>query len=48
MEEPRKDHIDPKRPKQRNSLKQLRTHNFPTDDVEKNNNTSKGKKFTTR
>ena len=40
----RKDHIDPKGPKQRNP-QQLQTHNLPTDDME---NIKQGKRFTTR
>ena len=34
MDDQRKNHIDPKGPKQRNRFKQLQTHNLPTDDVE--------------
>ena len=34
MDAKRKAHIDPKGPKQRYRLKQLQTHNVPTDDVE--------------
>ena len=30
MNDQRKDHIDPKRPPQRNCPKQLQTHNMPT------------------
>ena len=39
----RKDHIDPKGPKQRNYSKQLQNHNSPTDDVENINSTNKGR-----
>ena len=35
IDDQRKDHIDPKGPKQKNHPKQLQTHNLPTDDVEK-------------
>ena len=41
MDNQRKDHIDPKGPKQRNCPKQLQTHNLPTNDVENINNTNK-------
>ena len=43
MDNQRKNHIDPKGPKQRNRSKQLQTHNLPTDDVENINSTNKGK-----
>ena len=43
MDDQRKDHIDPKGSKQRNRLKQLQTHNLPTNDVENINSTNKGK-----
>ena len=33
MEDQRKDHIDTKRPKQKNRPKHLQTHNLPTNDV---------------
>ena len=39
----RKDHIDPKGPKQRNCPKQLHIHNLPTNDVENINSTNKGR-----
>ena len=39
----RKDHIDTKGPKQRNSTNQLQTHNLPTNDVENINSTNKGR-----
>ena len=39
----RKDHIYPKRLKQRNLPKQLQTHNLPTNDVESINSTNKGR-----
>ena len=48
MDHQRKDHIDTKGPKQRNRLKQLQTHNLPTNDVENINSTNKGKRFTFR
>ena len=41
MDDQRKDHIDPKGPKQRNFSEQLQTHNLPTDDVENINSTNK-------
>ena len=41
MDDQRKNHIDPKGPKQRNRPKQLQTHNLPTDDVENINSTNK-------
>ena len=37
----RKDHIDPKGPKQRNHSKQQQTHNLPTNDMENINSTNK-------
>ena len=43
MDDQRKDHIDPKGPKQRNRPKQLQTHNLPTDDVENISSTNKGR-----
>ena len=43
MDDQRKDHIDPKGPKQRNSPKQLQTHNLPIDHVENINSTNKGR-----
>ena len=43
MDDQRKDHIDPKRPKQRNCPKQLQTHNLPTDDAENINSINKGR-----
>ena len=43
MDNQRKDHIDPKVPKQRNRSNQLQTHSLPTDDVENINSTNKGK-----
>ena len=43
MDEQRKDHIDSKRPKQRNRPKQLQTHNLPTDDMENIYSTNKGR-----
>ena len=43
MDDQRKDHVDQKRPTQRNRSKQLPTHNLPTDDVENINSTSKGR-----
>ena len=43
IDDQRKDHIDPKGPKQRNRPKQLQTHNLPTDDVENINCTNKGR-----
>ena len=43
MDDQRKDHIDPKGPKQRNRPKQLQTHNLPTNDVENTNSTNKGR-----
>ena len=41
MDDQRKDHIDPKGPKQSNHPKQSQTHNLPTDDVENINSTNK-------
>ena len=41
MDDQRKDHIDPKRPKLRNRSKHLQTQNMPTDDVENIQNTKK-------
>ena len=41
MDDQRKDHIDPKGPKQKNCPKQLLIHNLPTDDVENINSTNK-------
>ena len=41
MDDPRKDHIDTKAPKQRNRIKQLKTNNLSTDDVENINGTKK-------
>ena len=43
MGDQRKDHLDPKGPKQRNCPKQLQTHNLPTDDVENIHHTNKGR-----
>ena len=43
MDDQRKDHIDTKRPKQRNHPKQLQTYNLPTNDVENFNSTNKGR-----
>ena len=43
MDNPRKDHIDPKGPKERNCPKQLQTHNLPTDHVENINSINKGR-----
>ena len=43
MDDQRKDHIDPKGPKQRNRSKRLQTHNLLTDDVENINSTNKEK-----
>ena len=43
MDDQRKDHIDLKGPKQKKRLKQLQTHNLPTDDVENINSTNKGR-----
>ena len=43
MNDQRKDHLDPKEPKQKNCPKQLQTHNLPTDDVENINSTNKGR-----
>ena len=43
MDDQRKDHIDPKGPKQRNRSKQQQIHNLPTDDVENINSISKGR-----
>ena len=37
----RKDHTDPKGPKQRNRPKRLQIHNMPTDDVENINSANK-------
>ena len=34
MDDQKKDHIDPKGPKQRNRPKQLQTNKLPTDDVQ--------------
>ena len=39
LDDQRKDHIDPKGPKQRNCSKQLHTHNLPTNDVENTRST---------
>ena len=39
----RKDHIDPKVPKQRNCFIQSQIHNLLTDDVENINSTNKGR-----
>ena len=41
MDDQRKDYINPKGPK-RNHLKQLQTHNLPTDDVENIYSTNQG------
>ena len=41
MDDQRKDHCDPKVPKQSNRTKQLQTHNLPTDDVENIKGTNK-------
>ena len=43
MNDQRKDRIDPEWLPQGNHLKQLRTHNLPTDDVENINSTNKGR-----
>ena len=43
MDDQRKDHVDPKGPRQRNRPKQLQAHNLPTDDVENINSTNKGR-----
>ena len=43
MDDQRKDHINPKGPKQRNCSKQLQTNNLPTNEVENTNSTNKGK-----
>ena len=43
LNDQRKDHIDPKGPKQRNRSKQLQTDNLPTDDVENIYSTNKGR-----
>ena len=45
MDEPRKDHIDPKGPKKRNCPKQLQTYNLPTDDVENISGINKGREL---
>ena len=47
MDDQRKNHIDPKEPKQRNHTKQLETHNLPADDVKNINSTNKRRRFTT-
>ena len=41
MDDQKKDHLDPKRPKQRNRSKQLQTHNLPIDDAENIYSTNK-------
>ena len=43
MNDPRKDQIDTKGPKQRNHSKLQQTHNLPTDDMENINSTNKGR-----
>ena len=43
MDDQRKDHIDPKGPKQKNRSKQLQTHNLPTNDLENISCTNKGR-----
>ena len=43
LDDERKDHINPKGPKQRNCSKKLQTVNLPTNDVENTNCTNKGK-----
>ena len=43
MDDQRKEHIDPKGPKQRNRSKQLQTHNLPINDTENINSTNKEK-----
>ena len=43
MDDQRKDYINPKGPNKRNRSKQLQTQNLPTNDVENNNSTNKGK-----
>ena len=43
LDDQRKDHFDPKGPKQRNCSKQLQNHNLPTDDVENTNSINKRK-----
>ena len=41
MDDQKKDHLDPKGPKQRNRPKKLQTHNLPTDNVENINRINK-------
>ena len=43
LDDQRKDHIDPKGPKQRNCSKKLQTHNLPSVDVENINSPTKGR-----
>ena len=43
MDDQKRDHLDPKGPKQRNSPKQLQTHNLLADDVKNINSTNKGR-----
>ena len=43
MDDQRKDNIDPERHPQRNSPKQLQTHNVSTDEVENLNGAHKGR-----
>ena len=43
LDDQKKDHIDPKGPKQRNCSKQLQTDNLPTNAVENTNITNKRK-----
>ena len=40
MDDQRKDHINPKEPKQKKRPEQLQTHNLPIDDVENINSTN--------
>ena len=43
LDDQRKEHIDPKEPKQRNCSKQLQTDHLRTNDVENINSTNKGR-----
>ena len=43
LDDQRKDHIDPKGPKQWNRSRKLQTHDSPTDDVENISSTNKGR-----
>ena len=45
MDDQRKNHIDPKRPPQRNCSEQLCTNNLPIDDVENTNKTNQGREL---